>query len=92
MSNLKLLCQKKITECIRAVGSGEKHLVIQTTLMRPLDRMCGAGFLKSCGISKIYKLEDYCATVDFVEENLHVSIVLVDYFGVLLIQSNFSER
>ena len=90
VGNLKLLCQKKIVHCLRAVhvGPGEKHLVIDESLMRPLDRMCGASFLKSNGVSKIFKLEDYFNTIISVDDETHVRMnkltLMINYSWQLL--------
>ena len=56
LSQLKAVAKEQLT-ILLGNFYGKKDLVIDPTLMTPLDRLTGIQYLKQKGVDKIYKLE-----------------------------------
>ena len=54
-SMLKQLSAETLCSLLRQIP-GEKDLVIEPGLMRPLDRVAGMTLLKSCGVARVFRL------------------------------------
>jgi hypothetical protein len=55
VSLLRQLSTENLTALFRQIP-GEKDLVIESSLMKPLDKIAGMTILKSCGVRKVFKL------------------------------------
>ena len=49
---------------------GDKDLILEAALMKTLDKLCGMSLLKSCGVKRVFKLEQNtpsnCANVVYL--------------------------
>ena len=56
VSMLKQLSAETLCSLLMSIP-GEKELVLEPALMRPLDRVAGMSLLKSCGVARVFKLD-----------------------------------
>ncbi|CAD0202045.1 unnamed protein product [Chrysodeixis includens] len=56
LSSLGLISQCKLKDILSSCGD-KKDLIIDPTLIKPLERICGVNWLRQHGIDKIYKME-----------------------------------
>lgn len=55
LSSLSEISKAQLEKILKTVP-GCKHLIIEPSLIKPLERICGVSWLKSYGIEKIFKL------------------------------------
>ncbi|XP_059062065.1 vacuolar protein sorting-associated protein 33B [Achroia grisella] len=56
LASMSLISQRKL-ESILALCGDKKDLIIDPILIKPLERICGVGWLRQHGIDKIYKMD-----------------------------------
>ncbi|KAL0820849.1 hypothetical protein ABMA28_005518 [Loxostege sticticalis] len=61
LASLSLISQCKLQNILALCGD-KKDLIIDPTLIKPLERICGVTWLRQNGIDKIYKMEPQLGT------------------------------
>ncbi|XP_050303716.1 vacuolar protein sorting-associated protein 33B [Anthonomus grandis grandis] len=56
LSSLQEISKAQLSK-IFSISTNKKFLVIETALIKPLERVCGLQWLKSSGVDRIFKLE-----------------------------------
>ncbi|XP_013183811.2 vacuolar protein sorting-associated protein 33B [Amyelois transitella] len=58
LMSLSLISQSKL-QCILSACGDKKDLIIDPSLIKPLERICGVSWLRQHGIDKIYKMDPH---------------------------------
>ncbi|KAJ3628319.1 hypothetical protein MTP99_015632 [Tenebrio molitor] len=63
LSSLQEISKTQLSKILSTVSS-TKHLVLEPSIIRPLERVCGVKWLKGNGVEKIFKLDSTCPQFD----------------------------
>lgn len=57
LAGIRQISQEKLQNILCSIPSSQKDLVIEPSLIKPLEHVCGASWLRIKGINKIYKFD-----------------------------------
>lgn len=57
LAGIRQISQEKLQNILCSIPSSQKDLVIEPTLIKPLEHVCGASWLRVKGINKIFKFD-----------------------------------
>ncbi|KAJ6636579.1 Vacuolar protein sorting-associated protein 33B, partial [Pseudolycoriella hygida] len=57
LAGFRQISQEKLQNILCSIPSSQKDLVIEPSLIKPLEHVCGASWLRIKGINKIYKFD-----------------------------------
>lgn len=57
LTGIRQVSQEKLQNILCSIPSSQKDLVIEPSLIKPLEHVCGASWLRAKGINKIFKFD-----------------------------------
>lgn len=57
LAGIRQISQEKLQNILCSIPSSQKDLVIEPSLIKPLEHVCGASWLRVKGINKIFKFD-----------------------------------
>lgn len=82
LSSLSLISQCKLQSILASCGD-KKDLIIDSTLIKPLERVCGVNWLRQQGIDKIYKMDPQLGTTSNINRVYFIPACIHKYKCVL---------
>ncbi|CAH0399606.1 unnamed protein product [Chilo suppressalis] len=82
LASLSVISQCKL-QSILALCGDKKDLIIDTSLIKPLERICGVSWLRQHGIDKIYKMDPQLSTTANVNRVYFIPACIQKYRCIL---------